>query len=72
MEYSCEGIKHNINQRYEVLLNVAPFGFLLIDLSGEIIEVNRAALQMLGSPSVEETKSINMLSYQPLEDAGIS
>ena len=72
MEYSCEGIKHNIDQRYEVLLNVAPFGFLLIDLSGEIIEVNRAALQMLGSPSVEETKAINMLSYQPLEDAGIS
>lgn len=72
MEYSCEGLKSEVAQRYEVLLNMAPFGFLLIDLSGEIVEINRAALDILGSPSEDETKSINMLSYQPLEDVGVS
>lgn len=71
-EFSCQGLKEDIALRYEVLLNMAPFGFLLVDLSGEIVEVNQTALKILGSPSEEETKAINMLSYQPLEDAGIS
>ena len=50
MEFSCDGIKNNVEQRYEVLLQMAPFGFLLIDLAGNIIEVNKPALDILGSP----------------------
>ena len=72
MEFSCDGIKNNVEQRYEVLLQMAPFGFLLIDLAGNIIEVNRPALDILGSPSEEATKAINMLSFKPLEDVGVS
>ncbi len=72
MEFSCTGIKEDLALRYEVLLQMAPFGFLLIDLSGEIIEVNQQAVAILGSPSAVETKNINMLSYPPLEDVGIS
>lgn len=72
MDFSCEGIKNNIEQRYEVLLQMAPFGFLLIDLAGNILEVNQPALKILGSPSDAATKEINMLSYQPLEDVGVS
>ena len=71
-DYSCQGLKDDVALRYQVLLDMAPFGFLLIDLSGEIVEVNQTALHILGSPSEEATKAINMLSYQPLEDAGIS
>lgn len=72
IDYSCQGLKDDVALRYQVLLDMAPFGFLLIDLSGQIVEVNRTALKILGSPSEDETKAINMLSYQPLEDAGIS
>jgi PAS domain S-box-containing protein len=72
VEFSCDGIKNDVEQRYEVLLQMAPFGFLLIDLAGNIIEVNKPALDILGSPSEEATKAINMLSFQPLEDAGVS
>ena len=71
-DYSCQALKDDVALRYQVLLDMAPFGFLLIDLSGQIVEVNQTALKILGSPSEEETKSINMLSFQPLEDAGIS
>ncbi len=52
--------------RYEVLLQMAPFGFLLIDLSG-IVERNQQAVNILGSTSVEETKQINTFSYPQLE-----
>lgn len=72
MEFSCSGLKEDLALRYEVLLQMAPFGFLLIDLSGVIVEVNQQAVNILGSPSVEDTKQINMLSYPQLEDAGIS
>ena len=34
--------------------------------------MNPAALQILGSPSVEETKKINLLTFQPLIKSGIS
>lgn len=72
MELSCEGIKSDVAQRYEVLMDIASFGVILVDLAGEILEVNRMALKILGSPSIEATKSINMLSYKPLEDVGVS
>ena len=70
--FSCQGIRSELSQRYEVLLNMAPFGFLLVDLSGEIVEVNRTAIKMLGSPSEEDTRAINLLSYEPLEKVGVS
>lgn len=72
MEVSCEGLKSNIELRYDVLMKIATFGVVLIDLAGNIIEVNRAALELLGSPSGEATKNINMLSYPPLEKVGVS
>ena len=72
MNFSCTGLKEDLALRYEVLLQMAPFGFLLIDLSGVIVEVNQQAVNIFGSPSIEETKHVNMLSYPPLEDAGVS
>jgi PAS domain S-box-containing protein len=72
IDYSCHDVKNNIHQRYQVLMDAAPFGLILIGLDGVIIDVNACALKMLGSPSKEETQTINMLSYQPLEDSGVS
>ena len=58
--------------RYRLLFDSAPVGILLVDAQGNILEVNPAALQMLGSPSAEATKNINVLTFQPLIEAGVS
>ena len=57
---------------YRLLFDSAPMGILLVDTQGKILEVNPAALQILGSPSAEATKEINLLTFQPLIEAGIS
>ena len=58
--------------KYRLLVDNAPVGIVLIDRAGRILEVNRCLLDILGSPSAEATKSINMLTYPPLVDSGIS
>ncbi|HUI30579.1 MAG TPA: PAS domain S-box protein [Candidatus Acidoferrales bacterium] len=62
----------NSRERYRLLHEYAPVGILLANRSGEILEVNPAALQILGSPSAEATKGINILTFPPLIEAGIS
>lgn len=59
-------------ERYRLLYEYAPVGIVLADLSGEVLEVNPSALQILGSPSGEATKGINLLTFPPLIGAGIS
>lgn len=57
-------------QRYRNLVENAPTGILSIDLDGNIQEVNPRLLEILGSPSAEETKKINLFEFQPLIAAG--
>jgi two-component system, cell cycle sensor histidine kinase and response regulator CckA len=59
-------------ERYRLLHESAPVGILLINRSGEILEVNSAAIQILGSPSAQATKKINLLTFPLLVTAGIS
>jgi PAS domain S-box-containing protein len=68
----CEILKTNILERYETLINHAPVGILLIGLDGAIVELNPKVLEILGSPSEEETRKINMLDFPKLVEAGIS
>ena len=58
--------------RFRTLFQEAPIGLLSIDTHGAIQGANRTALELLGSPSEEATKQINILTFQPLRDAGIS
>ena len=58
--------------RFRGLFENAPVGVLLADAQGNILEVNPAALKILGSPSIDATREINILTFQPLIDAGIS
>ncbi|MCK4279479.1 MAG: PAS domain S-box protein [Candidatus Thorarchaeota archaeon] len=58
--------------RFRTLFQEAPIGLLSIDTNGAIQGVNRTALELLGSPSEKATKQINILTFQPLKDAGIS
>ncbi len=58
--------------RYRLLFESASMGILLVDTQGKIQEVSPAALQILGSPSAEATGEINLLTFRPLIEAGIS
>jgi PAS domain S-box-containing protein len=59
-------------EKYRVLVENAPIGIISVDRDGGITEVNSRLLAILGSPSVDATKAINMLTFAPLVEAGIS
>lgn len=59
-------------EKYRFLVDRAPIGILSCDTEGRILEVNQKMLEILGSPSAEATKQINMFSFLPLMKAGVS
>lgn len=59
-------------EKYRLLFDSTPIGITLVNLEGEVLEVNRSVLEMLGSPGADATKTINMLTFPPLVEAGIS
>lgn len=58
--------------RYRLLFDFSPLGIVTIDPQGKIIEVNPKLLEILGSPSVQDTREINMFTLSNLIDAGIA
>jgi len=58
--------------KYRNLVENAPTGILYVDIKGKILEVNKKILEILGSPGEEETKKINVLSFEPLKNIGLS
>ncbi|MBN1897527.1 MAG: PAS domain S-box protein [Spirochaetes bacterium] len=65
-------IEKNSLEKYHFLLQNAPLGIILIDTKGNILDVNSALLEILGSPSEEETKKINLFTFPLLVKAGVS
>ena len=59
-------------RKYRLLYDIAPIGIVLVDNEGKILEVNRSILEILGSPGPDATKAINMFTFPPLVEAGIS
>lgn len=47
--------------RYRGLVENAPAGILIINLEGEIVEANAQALRILGAPSAEALRNVNLL-----------
>lgn len=66
-----EELKASRKEYFELAEN-APVGILKCDNNGNIIFVNQSALEILGSPSAEETKKINIFTFPPLVDCGLS
>ncbi|HWQ18424.1 MAG TPA: PAS domain S-box protein, partial [Methanotrichaceae archaeon] len=79
------GIFHNITKRkmaeerlrqsefrYRMLFENSPVGIISADHEGNILEANPVLLELLGSPSLEATCTINLLTFQPLVEAGFS
>ncbi len=58
--------------RHRGLVENAPLGIISCDIQGRIVQVNANLLQIIGSPSPEETKATNLITYPPLVEAGIS
>ncbi|MFW9997140.1 MAG: PAS domain S-box protein [Candidatus Odinarchaeota archaeon] len=59
-------------KRYQSLFDDAPVGILTCDTKGNIQNINNAAIQLLGSPSKEASKQINLVKYSPLIEAGFT
>lgn len=58
--------------KYRNLVEGSPVGIISIASDGTIVEVNDKLLEILGSPSREETRAINVLTFPPLVAAGVS
>ncbi|MHA1480458.1 MAG: PAS domain-containing protein, partial [Candidatus Thorarchaeota archaeon] len=56
----------------KTLFTETPIGIVICDLQGNITRVNNAGVELLGSPSEEATKKINMLTFPPLRNIGVS
>lgn len=55
-----------------ILYDIAPVGILTYSSTGEVLAANRFLLAMLGSPSLEATKEVNLFAFPNLREAGIS
>jgi PAS domain S-box-containing protein len=54
------------------IIDYSPVGIVLINPNGNVIDVNNAAVKMLGSPSVEATKKLNLFETKPLIAIGFT
>ncbi|MCX7680362.1 MAG: ATP-binding protein [Anaerolineae bacterium] len=59
-------------ERYRTLVAQAPIGIVTCDREGNIIHVNPALLEILGSPGEEATRQFNLLTMPNLVQAGIA
>ena len=57
-------------EAYQSLFENSPVGIAGFSTGGTILEVNKELLSILGSPSAEETKKINILKFPPFVALG--
>ncbi len=57
---------------FKLIFENSPIGIYLATVDGEIIDANKSLLSILGSPSIEATKSINVLKFPSLVNNGYS
>jgi len=54
------------------IIDFSPVGIVLIDPTGKVIDVNEAAIKMLGSPSADATKRLNIFQTPALKEIGFT
>lgn len=57
-------------KNYRILFENSPLGIFTAKPDGTILEANNELLKILGSPSLDETKKINILNFTPLVENG--
>ncbi len=63
----------NANQKmFYALAEYAPVGFLSCNTKGSITYANKKLIELMGSPSFESTKKINLLEFVNLRECGFS
>ncbi len=53
-------------KNFRLLFEDSPLGIFTASPDGQILNANQALIEILGSPSIEETKKINVLKYPAL------
>lgn len=61
-----------LNKKYDSLLENNPIGIALADVRGNVIEINSCLMNLLGSPSKEQSRGVNILSFPNLKKAGLT
>jgi PAS domain S-box-containing protein len=54
------------------IIDYSPVGIILISPTGDVIDVNESAVKMLGSPSAEATKELNVYQIEALDNIGFN
>jgi PAS domain S-box-containing protein len=70
-KFTEDTLKYN-EAKYRTLVKNLPTGVLLMNTKGEILEVNQALLDILGSPGEEPTRMINLFEFENLVESGIT
>ena len=60
----------NSEHKFRQLIEDSPIGILTSDIHGNILTANERLVKILGSPSKEMTKAINLINYPNLIKAG--
>nr|WP_269750872.1 PAS domain-containing hybrid sensor histidine kinase/response regulator [Desulfosalsimonas propionicica] len=81
--WHAAGIMHDITERkkaeqarreseakFRMLFENSPMGIYIANPEGEILDANSTLIEMLGSPSLEATKQINLLTHPPFVENG--
>lgn len=59
-------------EKYRLLFENSPMGVYIADSLGNVLDANTKLIKMLGAPSLEEMKKINILQARPLIQVGYS
>jgi PAS domain S-box-containing protein len=62
----AENILVESENKLRLLFENSPLGIYIADTEGNIEDANQVLIDMLGSPSLQLTKQINVLTYEPL------
>ncbi|MCX7697632.1 MAG: PAS domain S-box protein [Bacteroidales bacterium] len=56
---------HEAQQKFRTIFEEVPVGLCLLGLDGQVIEINETLVKMLGSPSKEMSKQLNIFKVTP-------
>ncbi|MFA9388289.1 MAG: PAS domain S-box protein [Prolixibacteraceae bacterium] len=56
--------------KFRLIFENSPIGIYMGDTKGNILDANTSLIHILGSPSIEATKGINVLKFPPLVQNG--